>query len=78
MTLGARAGWALAVGLVIALVAVAAGAGRWLGDGRAGALVFDVSAPFPLAGMAVNIGTVTGGKYTVAAQNVPVPSVSKW
>ena len=41
-------------------------------------LKFSREAPFPLAGMAVNIGTVTGGKYTVAAQNVPVPSVSKW
>lgn len=48
MTSGARAGWALAVGLVIGLIVAAAGAGRWLGRGQAGALVFDVSAPFSL------------------------------
>ena len=41
-------------------------------------LKFTREAPFPLAGMAVNIGTVSGGKYTVAAQNVAVPIVNKW
>jgi len=41
-------------------------------------LKFTKEAPFPLAGMAVNIGTVKDGKYTVAAQNVPVPTVNKW
>lgn len=41
-------------------------------------LKFSKDAPFPLSGMAVNIGTVKDGKYTVAAQNVPVPTVNKW
>ncbi len=41
-------------------------------------LKYSREAPFPLSGMAVNIGTVTGGKYVVAAQNVPVPTVNKW
>lgn len=41
-------------------------------------LKFTKEAPFPLSGMAVNIGTVKDGKYTVAAQNVPVPAVNKW
>lgn len=41
-------------------------------------LKFTREAPFPLGGMAVNIGTVKDGKYTVAAQNVPVPTVNKW
>lgn len=41
-------------------------------------LKFTREAPFPLGGMAVNIGTVKDGKYTVAAKNVPVPTVNKW
>lgn len=41
-------------------------------------LKYSAEAPFPLTGLTVNIGTVKNGKYTVAAQNVPVPSINKW
>jgi len=35
-------------------------------------------APFPLKGLTVNVGTVKGGQYVIAAQGVPVPVVNKW
>ena len=35
-------------------------------------------APFPLKGLTVNIGTVAGGKYVTAAENVAVPVLNKW
>jgi branched-chain amino acid transport system substrate-binding protein len=41
-------------------------------------LVYTREAPFPLKGLTVNIGTVTGGKYVTAAENVTVPSLNKW
>ena len=41
-------------------------------------LVYTREAPFPLKGPTVNIGTVTGGKYVTAAENVAVPVLNKW
>lgn len=41
-------------------------------------LVYDTSAPFPQAGMTVNIGAVRGGKYVVEATDVAVPAIPKW
>ena len=41
-------------------------------------LVYTREAPFPLKGLTVNIGTVTGGKYVTAAENVAVPVLNKW
>jgi len=41
-------------------------------------VAYTAEAPFPLKGLTVNIGTVKNGKYTIAAQNVPVPVVNKW
>ena len=41
-------------------------------------LVYTREAPFPLKGLTVNIGTVTGGKYVTAAENVTVPLLNKW
>jgi branched-chain amino acid transport system substrate-binding protein len=41
-------------------------------------VAYTSEAPFPLKGLTVNIGTVKDGKYTIAAQNVPVPVVNKW
>ncbi|MEB2317329.1 MAG: ABC transporter substrate-binding protein [Pseudomonadota bacterium] len=41
-------------------------------------LAFSNDAPFPLSGLTVNIGTVKDGKYTIAAERVPVPVVNKW
>lgn len=41
-------------------------------------LKYTSEAPFPLTGLTVNIGTVKDGKYVVAAENVPVPSINKW
>lgn len=35
-------------------------------------------APFPTAGVTVNIGTVKGGKYVTAGEGVPVPQIGKW
>lgn len=40
-------------------------------------LRFSENDPLPTSGT-VNIGTVEGGKFKVAAQNVPYPSVKKW
>lgn len=41
-------------------------------------LKYSREAPFPLSGLTVNIGTVSNGKYGVAAETVPVPSLNKW
>lgn len=41
-------------------------------------LKFTKEAPFPLSGMTVNVGTVKDGKYSVAAQSIPVPAINKW
>ncbi len=41
-------------------------------------IAFTNEAPFPLEGLTVNIGTVKDGKYTIAAEGVPVPTVNKW
>jgi len=41
-------------------------------------LVYTREAPFPLKGLTVNIGTVSGGKYVTAAENVAVPVLNKW
>lgn len=41
-------------------------------------LTFTSEAPFPVKGLTVNIATVAGGKYVIAAQNVPVPLLNKW
>ena len=36
-------------------------------------LTYSEEAPFPTRGLAVNIGTVQNGKYTIVDQNVTVP-----
>jgi branched-chain amino acid transport system substrate-binding protein len=41
-------------------------------------LTFVPEAPFPVKGLTANIGTVSGGKYSIAAQAVPVPVLNKW
>ena len=41
-------------------------------------LVYTRAAPSPLKGLTVNIGTVSGGKYVTAAENVAVPVLNKW
>lgn len=41
-------------------------------------LKFTAEAPFPTEGLKVNIATVKGGKYVVAATDVAVPAVKKW
>lgn len=41
-------------------------------------LAFSKEAPFPLSGLTVNIGTVKDGKYSIAAERVPVPVINKW
>ena len=41
-------------------------------------LTYTSEAPFPTTGITVNISTVKDGKYTIAASNVPVPTVEKW
>lgn len=41
-------------------------------------LAFSKDAPFPLSGLTANIGTIKDGKYTIAAEGVPVPEISKW
>lgn len=41
-------------------------------------LQYSDEAPFPTAGLGVNIGTVKNGKYTIVEQGVPVPAVNKW
>ncbi|MBI3993683.1 MAG: ABC transporter substrate-binding protein [Candidatus Lambdaproteobacteria bacterium] len=41
-------------------------------------LTFTREGPFPVRGLTANITTVKGGKYTLAAANVPVPVVEKW
>lgn len=41
-------------------------------------IAFSNDAPFPLEGLTVSIGTVKDGKYTIAAERVPVPTLNKW
>jgi branched-chain amino acid transport system substrate-binding protein len=41
-------------------------------------LTYTNDAPFPVAGLTVNIATIKGGKYVIAAENVPVPAITKW
>ncbi len=41
-------------------------------------LKFSKEAPFPVEGLKVNIATVKGGKYQIAATGVDVPKVNKW
>lgn len=41
-------------------------------------LTYTNEGPFPVSGLTVNIGTVKNGKYVISAENVPVPTVSKW
>ena len=41
-------------------------------------LKFSKEAPFPVEGLKVNIATVKGGKYGIAATNVDVPAIAKW
>ncbi len=43
-----------------------------------GNIKFSNDAPFPTQGMVASIATVKGGKYTEAAENVPVPTLNKW
>lgn len=38
----------------------------------------NTTAPFPLEGLTVNIATVKDGKHTIAAEDVPVPTLNKW
>jgi branched-chain amino acid transport system substrate-binding protein len=35
-------------------------------------------APFPVSGLTVNIATIKDGKYLIAAENAPVPVITKW
>lgn len=41
-------------------------------------VTFTKDGPFPTAGLTVSAGTVSGGKYTAAIQNAPVPTINKW
>lgn len=41
-------------------------------------LTYTNEAPFPVSGLTANIATVKGGKYVIAADNVPVPTIAKW
>lgn len=41
-------------------------------------LTYTNEAPFPTAGLTVNIGSVKGGKYVISASNAPVPTLNKW
>jgi branched-chain amino acid transport system substrate-binding protein len=41
-------------------------------------LTYTNEAPFPVAGLTVNIATIKDGKYVIAAENVPVPAITKW
>lgn len=41
-------------------------------------VAYTSEAPFPLKGLTVSVGTVKDGKYLIAAQKVPVPSLTKW
>lgn len=41
-------------------------------------LQFTPDAPFPTAGLTINIGTVEGCDYTAVGQDIPVPEVEKW
>lgn len=43
-----------------------------------GNIKFSNAAPFPTQGMVASIATVKDGKYTEAAENVPVPTLNKW
>lgn len=46
--------------------------------GQLPTLKYDREGPFPARGMTVSIGTVRGGKYVLADQNVSVPVLNKW
>ena len=41
-------------------------------------LTYTNEAPFPVTGLTVNIATIKDGKYVIAAENVPVPVITKW
>ncbi len=41
-------------------------------------LAYTNEAPFPVKGLTVNIATIKDGKYVIAAENVPVPTIAKW
>lgn len=41
-------------------------------------LTYTNEAPFPVAGLTVNVATIKDGKYVIAAENVPVPAITKW
>ena len=41
-------------------------------------LTYTNEAPFPVTGLTVNIATIKDGKYVIAAENVPVPAITKW
>lgn len=46
--------------------------------GQLPTLRYGEEGPFPISGMTVNIGSVRGGAYVLAEQNVPVPTLNKW
>jgi branched-chain amino acid transport system substrate-binding protein len=41
-------------------------------------LTYTNEAPFPVTGLSVNVATIKDGKYVIAAENVPVPTIAKW
>ncbi len=41
-------------------------------------LTYTNDAPFPVTGLTVNVATIKDGKYVIAAENVPVPAITKW
>jgi branched-chain amino acid transport system substrate-binding protein len=41
-------------------------------------LTYTNEAPFPVKGLTVNVATIKDGKYVIAAENVPVPTIAKW
>jgi len=41
-------------------------------------LSYTNEAPFPVSGLTVNIATIKDGKYVIAAENAPVPVITKW
>jgi branched-chain amino acid transport system substrate-binding protein len=41
-------------------------------------LKYTAEAPFPTSGLTATIATIEDGKYVIAAENVPVPEVTKW
>jgi len=46
--------------------------------GMTSTLKYNNDAPFPTAGMTINIATVDQGKYKLLEQNVPVPHLNQW